>query len=135
MHTERRSPCVLKWTVTCRRPVIVDVIPLEGFVRMGDPNPCSPPSNSRLGDIENRPQSVRRWVVICAMIGAVIPVVWGIWVLCSDAIHQGSLPEIERIRCGNGALGVMFLMVIGAPLASGIGALTGFLLSKLAKLT
>ena len=29
MHTERRSPCVLKWTVTCRRPVIVDVIPLD----------------------------------------------------------------------------------------------------------
>ena len=27
MHTERRSPCVLKWRVTCRRPVIVDVIP------------------------------------------------------------------------------------------------------------
>ena len=26
MHTERRSPCVLKWRVTCRRPVIVDVI-------------------------------------------------------------------------------------------------------------
>ena len=102
---------------------------------MGDSNPYSPSSNSRLGDIENRPQSVRRWVVICAMIGAVIPVVWGIWVLRSDAIHQGSLPEIERIRCGNGALGVMFLMVIGAPLASGIGALTGFLLSKLAKLT
>ena len=28
MHTERRSPCVLKWTITCRRPVIVDVIQL-----------------------------------------------------------------------------------------------------------
>ena len=26
MHTERRSPCVLNWKVTCRRPVIVDVI-------------------------------------------------------------------------------------------------------------
>ena len=26
MHTERRSPCVLKWRITCRRPVIVDVI-------------------------------------------------------------------------------------------------------------
>ena len=26
MHTERRSPCVLKWTVTCRRPVIVAVM-------------------------------------------------------------------------------------------------------------
>ena len=28
MHTERRSPCVLKWRVTCRRPVIADVIRL-----------------------------------------------------------------------------------------------------------
>ena len=26
MHTERRSPCVLKWRITCRRPVIVDVM-------------------------------------------------------------------------------------------------------------
>ena len=26
MHTERRSPCVLEWRITCRRPVIVDVI-------------------------------------------------------------------------------------------------------------
>ena len=29
MHAERRSPCVLKWKITCRRPVIVDVIPLS----------------------------------------------------------------------------------------------------------
>ena len=29
MHTERRSPCVLKWRITCRRPVIADVIPLK----------------------------------------------------------------------------------------------------------
>ena len=29
MHTERRSPCVLEWRITCRRPVIVAVIPLE----------------------------------------------------------------------------------------------------------
>ena len=28
MHTERRSPCVLKWRIACRRPVIVDVIQL-----------------------------------------------------------------------------------------------------------
>ena len=39
MHTERRSPCVLKWRVTCRRPVIVAVIPLN----MPDPNPYSSP--------------------------------------------------------------------------------------------
>ena len=25
LHTEPRSPCVLKWRITCRRPVIVDV--------------------------------------------------------------------------------------------------------------
>ena len=35
MHTERRSPCVLKWTVTCRRPVIVDVM-LRGVHRATD---------------------------------------------------------------------------------------------------
>ena len=29
MHTERRSPGVLKWRITCRRPVIVVVIPLD----------------------------------------------------------------------------------------------------------
>ena len=29
MHTERRSPRVLKWRITGRRPVIVDVIPLH----------------------------------------------------------------------------------------------------------
>ena len=34
MHTERRSPCVLKWTVTCRRPVIAAVIPLRGLFKM-----------------------------------------------------------------------------------------------------
>ena len=32
MHTERRNPCVLKWTVTCRRPVIVDVIQLRQMI-------------------------------------------------------------------------------------------------------
>ena len=32
MHTERRSPCVLKWRITCRRPVIVDVILLKGIM-------------------------------------------------------------------------------------------------------
>ena len=31
MHTERRSPCVLKWRVTCRSPVIADVIPLKSM--------------------------------------------------------------------------------------------------------
>ena len=31
MHTERRSPCVLKWRITCRRPVIVVVIPLRAL--------------------------------------------------------------------------------------------------------
>ena len=31
MHTERRSPCVLKWRVTCRRPVIVDVMLLNHY--------------------------------------------------------------------------------------------------------
>ena len=29
MHTERRSPCVLKWRITCRRPVIAAVIRLN----------------------------------------------------------------------------------------------------------
>ena len=36
MHTERRSPCVLKWRITCRRPVIVDVItltPTDGILK------------------------------------------------------------------------------------------------------
>ena len=34
MHTERRSPCVLKWRITCRHPVIADVIWLN---RMASP--------------------------------------------------------------------------------------------------
>ena len=34
MHTERRSPCVLKWTVTCRRPVIADVIRLQHMKKL-----------------------------------------------------------------------------------------------------
>ena len=42
MHTERRSPCVLKWRITCRRPVIVDVITLAAQVM-----PCS--RDARLG--------------------------------------------------------------------------------------
>ena len=33
MHAERRSPCVLKWRITCRRPVIADVIPLCQLMR------------------------------------------------------------------------------------------------------
>ena len=43
MHTERRSPCVLKWTVTCRRPVIVGVIPLESNLAL-----CMKPALTKL---------------------------------------------------------------------------------------
>ena len=34
MHTERRSSCVLKWRITCRRPVIADVITLDPNMRI-----------------------------------------------------------------------------------------------------
>ena len=47
MHTERRSPRVLKWRITCRRPVIVDVITLSRIhmtvssrTPEGQPNHC-----------------------------------------------------------------------------------------------
>ena len=36
MHTERRSPCFLKWRITCRRPVIVAVIQLDQEHRAAD---------------------------------------------------------------------------------------------------
>ena len=43
MHTERRSPCVLKWRITCRRPVIVDVIQLKLNGRFMDCPICNRP--------------------------------------------------------------------------------------------
>ena len=100
MHTERRSPCVLKWRITCRRPVIVDVIPpndtdsdsvtMDAKLESTHNPYCSPDSSGSTEPVE---QSGLRWLLTGLAVFLACLLVSGYFVICEIPCVLGDFDQ------------------------------------------
>ena len=100
---------------------MADINPYEPAKTIADPTlPTPAPTRSTLV-----------WALVGLFVGAAIPAILGILSIRQEAAYNAALPEMERNGCGMGGLAALMVIVIGSPLFGCIGALSGFLLSKI----
>lgn len=92
-----------------------------------------PPPESGLKDQGIAPpRSSCFWVVVGITISACIPVIIGVIRIYNARAYNASLPS-DLPRCGANALLTVIIIFAGAPLCGILGALIGWIASKIAR--
>ena len=87
-------------------------------------------SQSQDGSPANAPRSSARWALVGGLAGAAVPIALGAYGLHRESVYAASLPP-GSYGCGMASLGALVVMVGGGPLGGLLGAVTGWIASKI----